>query len=136
MRVEFRETAIAIDAETRARAERCVLLALGRFQSLVPWVSVAVAAGPARSDGPADYEVAVHVGGDRRFLVVEVNRDLTAALGRAADRARRCLERDLSHAAWRRPGVARRGRAGIDGRGGRTTWGTARSPGEPRKDEV
>lgn len=111
MRVEFRETSFALDTETRTRAERCVMLALGRFQALVPSVAVSVVVAPAEPARPApDHEVAVHVGGTRRFLVVEKDPDVVAAVGRAADRARRCLERDLTRDSLRYATAAPRNR--------------------------
>jgi hypothetical protein len=95
-----------------------------------------VGAVPALSgDLPPAYEVAVQVGGARRFLVVESHPDLAAALGRAADRARRCLERDLSRTFLRAAGVGSRGWRTV-GAPRRRDGRVAASGEQPRKDDV
>jgi hypothetical protein len=112
MRVDFRTDRIDIDEGTRQGAERSVLLALGRFAPRVPHVVVSIEdAAPEATRAGRHYQVVLHVGGLRRFLVLEHDRDLHAAIGRAADRARRTVERDLRRVAWgvasRRPGSRR-----------------------------
>ncbi len=123
MRVELRTAGVELDDAGRAQAERVFLLALGRFRPRVSLVALTVE--PASSEhtlGGRVWQVVAHVHGARRFLVIEEDRDLGAALGRAADRARRCVERDLSVDGWtparpagqRRQGTAaRRVRAGV-----------------------
>ena len=101
MRVDIRTDRIEMDEAERQLTERSVLLALGRFAPRVPHVVVSVSdATPEATRAGRHYQVVLHVGGLRRFLVIEQDRDLLAAIGRAADRARRSVERDLRRLTW------------------------------------
>lgn len=102
MRVDIRLAGLELEEGAEAAVQRAFRLALGRFGPRVSHVAVSVeAASPEHTRGGTVWQVVAHVGGWRRFLVIEADRDLAAACSRAADRARRCVERDLSVEGWR-----------------------------------
>ena len=133
MRVDFRDPSPALDAAARTHAERCLLLALGRYGLIVPWVAVSVDTVERAGQPAAEHQVVVHVGGPRRFLVVEAHADVRIAIERAAARARRCLERDRSRHALRLV-VARRGLPDAGPRQRAGAEAIALAADTPRKD--
>lgn len=126
MRVELHSTVGEVSDELRLAVERCVRLSLGRLRPRLPRVVATVSeAMPGHTLGGIIWQVVLRVDGPRRLVVIEVDRDVLAAIGRAADRARRCLERDLTRREWDRwrlPAPPRRSR------------GSTAAPGEPPPD--
>lgn len=101
MRVDLKTAGVDLDEAGRASAERAFLLALGRVRSRVSHVALSLEpASREHTRGGPPWQVVAQVSGARRFLVIEVDRDLTSAVTRAADRVRRCVERDLSVEGW------------------------------------
>jgi ribosome-associated translation inhibitor RaiA len=102
MRVDLHTTKVALNDAMREMVHRSVLLAVGRFRPLVDAVRVGIA--NTSPDGAAGgYEVALRLEGCRRLVIVEHDHVLAEALARAADRARRALDRERSRASLRLP---------------------------------
>jgi hypothetical protein len=101
MRVDVQTTTVTLNDALREMVHRVVLLAVGRFRPLVDAVRVGITGAPGDGRAGAGYRVALRLEGPRRFVVVEHDRALSDALARAADRARRALDRERSRAALR-----------------------------------
>ena len=103
MRVDLHTTKVALNDTLRETVHRVVLLAVGRFRPLVDAVRVGIAHASPDGAAAGGYEVALRLEGWRQFVIVEHDRVLTDALARAADRARRALDRERSREALRLP---------------------------------